>query len=58
MLNGEHGAVSGRHHSASQFDKGGQVMTSLLPMPNANPFQTGGYNYALQVAFPRMDGSL
>jgi hypothetical protein len=38
---------------ASQFDKGGQVMTGLLPMPNANPSQTGGYNYVLQVAFPQ-----
>ena len=38
---------------ASQFDKGGQVMTNLLPLPNANPAQTGGFNYAQQVLFPQ-----
>jgi hypothetical protein len=36
---------------ASQFDKGGQVLFNLLPMPNANPFSTGGYNYVQQAPF-------
>lgn len=29
----------------SQWDKSGAVMLGLLAMPNANPLQTGGYNF-------------
>ena len=30
---------------ASQIDPGGQVLLNRFPMPNANPAQTGGWNY-------------
>jgi len=33
------------HVPASQIDPNGQAMLKLLPRPNADPSQTGGYNY-------------
>ena len=30
---------------ASQIDPGGKVLLNVFPLPNANPSQTGGYNY-------------
>ena len=38
---------------ASVWDKGGKAMMGLLPQPNANPAQTGGYNYAFKAVFPQ-----
>jgi hypothetical protein len=35
----------------SQLDATGVAMASLLPQPNADPNQTGGYNYAQQATF-------
>ncbi len=35
----------------SSFDPGGAAMMNLYPLPNANPFQTGGYNYVDHVVF-------
>jgi Carboxypeptidase regulatory-like domain len=35
----------------SQFDPGGVALTKLYPMPNADPFQTGGFNYIKNVLF-------
>ncbi|HCC59151.1 MAG TPA: carboxypeptidase regulatory-like domain-containing protein, partial [Solibacterales bacterium] len=35
----------------SQIDPGGQAMMSLLPLPNADPNATGGYNYVQQENF-------
>jgi hypothetical protein len=36
---------------ASQLDKGGQAMMNLLPLPNADPNATGGYNWVKEIAF-------
>lgn len=36
---------------ASQIDPNGRGMMNLFPNPNANPNQTGGYNYASQTVF-------
>lgn len=33
----------------SMLDPGGKLLVGLLPKPNANPFQTGGYNWAQQI---------
>ena len=38
---------------ASRLDPGGKVMTGLLPLPNVDPAQTGGYNYAFKAVFPQ-----
>ena len=36
---------------ASIFDQGGKALLNLLPLPNADPNTTGGYNYVRQVPF-------
>jgi hypothetical protein len=36
---------------ASQIDLGGRAMMNLLPMPNADPFITGGFNFVKQEPF-------
>jgi len=36
---------------ATQVDKGGQALMNLLPMPNADPFANGGYNWVQQMSF-------
>jgi hypothetical protein len=36
---------------ASQIDKNGQALMRLLPLPNADPSQTGGFNYVNQIVF-------
>jgi hypothetical protein len=36
---------------ASQIDKNGQALMNLLPSPNADPTQTGGFNYVEQIVF-------
>lgn len=36
---------------ASQIDPTGRALMSLLPTPNVDPNQTGGYNYATQTVF-------
>jgi hypothetical protein len=36
---------------ASQIDKNGQALMRLLPLPNADPTQTGGFNYVNQIVF-------
>ena len=35
----------------SQFDAGAKALLSLYPMPNADPFQTGGFNSVQKVLF-------
>lgn len=35
----------------SDFDKGGAAMMNLYPLPNADPVQTGGYNYVKKLDF-------
>jgi hypothetical protein len=36
---------------ASQIDPTGRALMTLFPMPNADPNQTGGFNYARQIVF-------
>lgn len=36
---------------ASQIDKNGQALMRLLPLPNADPTGTGGFNYVNQIVF-------
>ena len=36
---------------ASQIDPVGKALMNLLPLPNANPNLTGGYNFATQAVF-------
>jgi len=36
---------------AGQIDQGGLALMKLLPRPNADPNQTGGYNYIKQIVF-------
>ncbi len=36
---------------ASQIDPVGRALMNVLPLPNANPNQTGGYNFATQAVF-------
>ena len=36
---------------ASQFDRGGAAMLNLLPMPNADPNVSGGYNFFEQAPY-------
>ncbi|MDQ1474346.1 MAG: hypothetical protein QOJ99_5826 [Bryobacterales bacterium] len=38
---------------ASAFDPGGLALMKLLPAPNADPNQTGGFNYIQNVLFPQ-----
>ncbi len=35
----------------SVLDKGGVAMINLLPMPTADPYSNGGYNYVQQITF-------
>ncbi len=35
----------------SQIDKNGQALMKLLPLPNADPTATGGFNYVNQIVF-------
>lgn len=36
---------------SNQIDKNGQALMNLLPLPNANPSATGGFNYVNQIVF-------
>ncbi len=36
---------------ANQLDPVGKALVNVLPLPNADPNQTGGYNYATQAVF-------
>ncbi len=36
---------------ANQIDKNGQALMRLLPLPNADPTATGGFNYVNQIVF-------
>ncbi len=36
---------------ASMIDKNGRALMNLLPLPNANPSNTGGFNYVDQIVF-------
>lgn len=40
----------------SEFDPGGQALLKLFPAANADPFQTGGFNYIQNVKF-KQNGS-
>ena len=35
----------------NQWDKGGLALMNLYPLPNANPVQTGGFNYVKKLDF-------
>jgi hypothetical protein len=45
QITGSPSAFPGGIIPANQFDKTGAGILNLLPLPNANPAQTGGYNF-------------
>jgi Carboxypeptidase regulatory-like domain len=36
---------------SNQFDPGGKALMNVYPLPNADPFQTGGYNFVKKIDF-------
>jgi hypothetical protein len=46
------GMVSGGRVSSSAFDRAGQAMMSMYPLPNVDPRASGGYNYISAITNP------
>ncbi len=44
--------LSGGKINPAYFDKGGQVLMNLLPLPNQDPGKSGGYNYTANIVNP------
>jgi hypothetical protein len=44
--------LSGGKIHPSAIDKGGQILLNLLPLPNQDPAQSGGYNYTSNIINP------